>query len=286
MNVKTLYSEFHERYIKTRLKPNTQRGYRINLEKHVLPFIGDCELDSVTIKHLDYITDELTAKGLSARSVVYVHATLRKMFTFAVRRSYMPCTPYAFYDMIRVPEYRHHTITMSEIKQAVKIAEGTPLYAPLVLAGLYGLRRGEVLGLMPGDYDSEKGVLYIQRTRNTNDGREVVTDCKTKNSRRYILIAPEHAGIFARTGSRYIVDMSSEMLDKRWRRFRYKLPEPFHNIRFHDLRHSYATAMMKERVNPKIVSEVLGHSGVGITLDLYSHPDVSMQQQLLDVISK
>ena len=50
--------------------------------------------------------------------------------------------------------------------------------------------------------------------------------------------------------------------------------------------HTYATAMMLARVNPKIVSEALGHSGIGITLDLYSHPDVSMQQQLLDVITE
>ena len=58
----------------------------------------------------------------------------------------------------------------------------------------------------------------------------------------------------------------------------------FPEIRFHDLRHSYATLMLKKGINPKIVSSVLGHSGVGITLDIYSHPDVSMQQRCLEVL--
>ena len=55
----------------------------------------------------------------------------------------------------------------------------------------------------------------------------------------------------------------------------------FPPIRFHDLRHSYATLMLAKGVNAKIVSAVLGHSGVGVTLDIYSHPDVQMQQACL-----
>ena len=289
MDVKTLYTEFYWYYIKTRLKPNTQRGYRVNIEKHYLPFVGELELYDINYHTLDNVTDQLLDKGLSARSVVYVHATARKMFAFAVRRGYLMVSPYDAYDLPRVPEYHHKTVTMTEIRAAVKAAEGTVMYAPLVLAAMYGLRRGEVLGLKPSDFDPASSTLYIQRTRNTVDGQDVVTDCKTKHSRRYVLIAPEHAPIFsvsAPVKGEYVVNMSSEMLDKRWSRFRAMLPKPFHKLRFHDLRHSYATAMMLARVNPKIVSEALGHSGIGITLDLYSHPDVSMQQQLLDVITE
>lgn len=284
MTLNTLYDEFYNRYIVIKLKPNTQRGYRINVQKHIIPYIGFADVKEVDLPCLDYLNDRLTDKGLSPRSIVYVHATLRKMLEFAKRRGYITHNPYDSYDLVRVPEYHHHTITMADIKEVVKLVEGTELYAPIVLAAMYGLRRGEVLGLKWTDFDKSMGVLYIQRTRNTNDGKDMVTDCKTKSSRRYILISAEHAKIFAKTDAPYIVNMSSEVLDKKWKRFRYKLPEQFHNIRFHDLRHSYATAMMKERVNPKIVSAVLGHSGVGITLDLYSHPDVEMQRQLLQII--
>jgi integrase len=57
-------------------------------------------------------------------------------------------------------------------------------------------------------------------------------------------------------------------------------------MRFHDLRHSYATWMLAENVNPKIVSSVLGHANVGITLDIYSHPNVSMQAACLDAMHR
>ena len=65
-------------------------------------------------------------------------------------------------------------------------------------------------------------------------------------------------------------------LEHRFKKFLQKYDFP--QIRFHDLRHSYATLMMSKGVNPKIVSMILGHSGVDVTLDIYSHPDVSMQR--------
>lgn len=79
MTLNTLYEEFYNRYIVIKLKPNTQRGYRINIQKHIIPHIGFADVKEIDLPCLDYLNDRLTDKGLSPRSIVYVHATLRKM---------------------------------------------------------------------------------------------------------------------------------------------------------------------------------------------------------------
>ena len=115
--------------------------------------------------------------------------------------------------------------------------------------------------------------------------KQVISDCKTESGNRHVLLSPLHLRrLLEIGGDGFLCELTPMQLEYRFKRFLLKYDFP--NMRFHDLRHSYATLMLSKGVNPKIVSTILGHSGVDVTLDIYSHPDVSMQQICVDFLPK
>lgn len=244
------------------------------------------DVTSIDLDTLDQITDELHRAGLSNRSILYVHATVRKMINFAIRRGYLDQNPYDRYDLPRIRKYTYRVLPEDEIRRMLQLVQGTDLDIPVTMALCYGLRRGECLGLMPAfDLDVCRNVLHIERTRSVENKKPVITPCKTEDSNRYILLREEHTLMLARSIARqnwhtFACDLTPMQLEHRFKRFLDQ--HDFPRIRFHDLRHSFATLMLAKGVNPKIVSSVLGHSDVSVTLDIYSHPNVDMQQACLD----
>ena len=269
-----------------RLRETTISGYDVNLRKHILPIVGAVSLDDLHISYLDQITDELQDKGLSNKSIVYCHAVTRKMLNYAVKRGYTDVNPYAMFDLPRIQQFRYTVISPEQIDRLANVARDCcpDLYPAIVLAGYYGMRRGEVLGVIPS-CDYRGGVLSVERTRTQIGAKVVITPCKTDHSQRQLLIAAEHREIFACCpAGAYLVEFSPWVLNNGFRRLLVLCDMP--PMRFHDLRHSYATWMLSENVNPKIVSSVLGHANVGITLDIYSHSNVAMQNACLDAMRR
>lgn len=287
MTLVDLSEEFMKNYCAGRLRETTVRGYRVNLENHVVPVLGeDTLIEALTVRDLDRLSEELIAvKGLSKKSVIYCHATLRKALNWAKKRSYIMVNPYDCYDLPRAEDFSWKTLTEEQMRKMLSLVDGVSAFDVAVRLSLkYGLRRGEVLGIIPGqDLNFERCILHIQRTRTEVDGKTVVTPCKTKGSNRYILLEGWDSLTLAGRGRAapkdYAVPLSTNQLQKQFRKF--LALNSFPDIRFHDLRHSYATFMLMQGVNPKIVSGVLGHSGVDITLDIYSHPDLSAQKACL-----
>lgn len=284
-----LAAEFERAYMRTHLRPTTISGYLVNLNNHALPILGGIPAEALTVHDLDNLTEALTEKGLSNKSIVYVHATVRKMLNFAMKREYIPRNPYALFDLPRIRRYTYTIAPPQQLRDMLdkSLREDMQLHAAITLAGCYGLRRGEVLGLIPvKDFNSQSGILTISRTLAIVNRQETITPCKTDNSLRSILIAPRHRYIFtiAHGKSRRLIEYPPAMLDRYFKDFLHRHGYP--DMRFHDLRHSYATWMLDKNVNPKIVSAVLGHSDVSVTLDIYSHPNVKMQQACLDAMEE
>ena len=279
MMLQDLAAEFLKNYCERRLRPSTVRGYRVNLHRHVLPRFGCFEVSNLTVEDLDLLTDVLKDGGLSNRSIVYVHATVRKMFNYAIRRGYVDLTPYDRFDMPRIERYKYYVLPEDEIYRMLRTVRGTVLEVPVTMALCYGLRRGECLGIDPRvDLDPKRNVLHVQRSRSREYGREVITPCKTEDSDRYILLRPEHTKMLMSCG-RWACSLSPDQLEYQFRRMIES--EDFPKIRFHDLRHNYATFMLNHGVDLKIISDVLGHADIAITADTYLHPDVSAQKRCL-----
>lgn len=286
MTVEQLWQEFKVNYVENRLRASTQRGYETNVRLHLLPHYGIVDISSIVVDDLDELTRKLKP-NLCNKSIVYVHATFRKMLNYARRREYIQKNPYDLFDAPRVDKYNYRTFSEEEISRLLYIVKGTELEVPVVFALCYGLRRGECLGIIPAiDLDYKKRILHIQRTRSIEHGESVVTPCKTEKSNRKILLTEEHAGLLLSkmVGKNYACPLSPNQVEHRYKMLLVK--NGFPNVRFHDMRHSFATLMLEKGINPKIVSTVLGHSGIGVTLDLYSHPDINLQEVCIQVISR
>lgn len=284
MRTDELTNEFLENYCKQRLRITTQRGYTINVRKHINPELGDVDISLLTPYDLDNLTQALRCKGLSDKTILYVHATFRKALNYAKRRGYIMVNVYDHFDVPRAADYDYHVLNEDQIARILSLAHtNSSTDIAIRLALRYGLRRGEILGIMPKyDLNHKQRTLHIQRTRTVEYGEDTITPCKTKRSNRYILLLREDLDALASISTPYAVPYTPTQLNNRFRAFLFI--GGFPDIRFHDLRHSYATYMLSKGVNPKIVSSVLGHSGVGITLDIYSHPDVAMQSMCLEVL--
>lgn len=180
----------------------------------------------------------------------------------------------------------------------VERAAGTRLYVPLLLAVTSGMRRGEFLALRWNDIDLDSGVMYVQRSlEQTNDGLRFKSPKSGKG--RPIALLPLTAEV-----------LTAHRLEQEWRK--HVLGEAYQEtdlvcsqedgsvwppdnfsayyasfarraglrgVRLHDMRHTHATQLLGQGVHPKIVSERLGHSSIGITLDIYSHVIPGMQAE-------
>jgi integrase len=198
-------------------------------------------------------------------------------------------------------------LSAEQVKVLFEAAKGDRLEALYVLAVTTGLRQGELLGLKWDDIDLEAGTLRVRRTLTTAKGGPVLSAPKTKGSRRTVrlsrtalealrshlerqlaeidragdlwsengLIFPSEAG--EALGRRYITTHRFKPLLKR-----AKVPQ----IRFHDLRNTCATLLLSKNVNSKVVSEMLGHASIAITLDTYSHVLPNMQESAAKAVEE
>ena len=283
MTVYELLQIFEVNYIRERLRPTTQSGYMVNINNHIIPHIAPIEISNLTVNDIDCLTGTLHREGLSNKSILYVHATLRKALNFAIKRGFISFNPYELADLPRAEDYSYLTLDARSVQILVSKARGKRIYPAVILALYYGLRRGEVLGLRGSDYDPDLGVIHIRRTRSYIKSGIYETPCKTKNGRRSILIEPEHAKMFRiLQPDEYLIKYSQYVLNKDFADLANSIGYP--GLRFHDLRHTYATLMMKNGVSPKIVSSVLGHSDVSVTLEIYSHADIDSQRACLNVL--
>jgi integrase len=264
----------------------TWTRYEELVRLHVNPRIGKRRLARLKPDQLQAFYSELQASR-SPATVLKVHRMLHSAFKLAVRWEAMP---HNVTELVLAPPtgQRHEfdTFTAGQVRSFLKAAQGDRLEALYVLAITTGMRQGELLGLRWQDVDLERGRLQLVRQLKTRQSRRAVVlselavtalvdhrDRQATEREQQGVGWQEHGLVFPNT-----VGGPLDPHNLRQRSFfplleRAGLPR----IRFHDLRHSCATLLLSEGVHPKIVSDLLGHSQIGITLDLYSHVTVTMQ---------
>jgi len=290
-------NHWFETYCKTQLAANTIRGYRVNIENHIVPRIGHVQLNRLKPNDIQTLYDDLLDSGLSGTSVRYVHNNLHKALNAAVKEQLILRNPADYVYPPKVSRFEGDTLTPEQSLTLLKACNGTEIYLPVFLAVSLGLRRGEALGLQWDDIDFVSGTVTIRHSANfTKDGITLSTT-KTKNSRRtlqlpdalkrsleYTLSTQEERkaqyGVGYNPYNLVCCRADGSPLTSNCLHHKFKavldqcgLPE----IRFHDLRHTNATLMLRNAIPAKIVSSMLGHSSIGITLDTYSHVITEMQ---------
>lgn len=287
------------------LADNTIRGYRTNILNHINPSIGDLYLNEIDARAIDRLFDDLGEKGLNTTSQLYVYHTLHKAFETAVKRRELP---YNYCDLIEPPrkaKYESNCLHGSDLSNYFNHLESMELKKsfPILLSLTLGLRRGEVLGLKWSDftYDVESGmmVLHVQRTLTPHKGGPVLSDCKTEKSNRFLILPSlvlscfndwrsyqENNGCYADDGFLFQKAdgsfLSATTLNK-W--LKKSLADcGLADMRFHDLRHSFASYLVEQKVPINTVSQMLGHSKVSTTVDIYTHADFRVQAVAVSLI--
>lgn len=269
MTYKQWYQEYLRLY-KRKLAEKTQESYT-RLNALISPIIGTKELEAITPDDIQtaIISAEETA---GCRQAQLVYTLLHAAFRRAVRSGHIRQSPVEAVDK---PDH--------EGKQGRAI-EGADwqLLAPIIresvafsLACFAGLRRGEVLGLRRGDIDLEAGLIRIERQRVRVRGQLVTAPPKSSAGVRIVPISPELAPILTKAAryllpAAYLVPISPETLGRQWNTAQKAagIKAPY---RFHDLRHTYATRLVLEGINLRVLQYVIGHADYQLTVSTYTH---------------
>ena len=277
----------------------TYAGYKVNVEKHLVPTIGKIRLDELTPLHVQEMMNNRLRSGLSTKSVAYVHQVLRTALGLAVRWDMVSRNVARLVDRPRIQRKPVNPLTPEEARRFLAAIRGHRLEALFSVALALGLRQGEALGLRWEDIDFGGGTLRVAHQLQRIEGKLTLVPPKTNKSRR-TLVMPT-----------MIVDRLREhekrqMAERLWSGSRWSntglvftnrngdptqarhVIEQFHEalrhaglrrVRFHDLRHSCATLLLVQGVSPRVVMEVLGHSEIALTMNAYSHVVPELQQE-------
>jgi len=282
-------------YAKPNLTPRSYERYESITRKHLITSLGNILLTQLRPEHLQKLYAAKLKEGLSARSVKYQHVILHKALQTAIKWGLVSRN---VADGVDVPKaQRGEMITWDEddIARFLKAAESTPYYALFYTALFTGARRGELLLLRWSDVDLlfNPTISVSRSLHQLKDNSFVYTEPKTAKSRRTIALSPSVIPILSdhREKMRVILPIREDALvfstpegtplrpntvSRAWTILAARCGVKV--IRFHDARHTHASLMLKQGIHPKIVQERLGHSGIAITLDTYSHVAPGLQE--------
>jgi integrase len=291
-----------------KLVEETWRRYERDVRLKLIPEIGRVRLARLTAQHVQLCYAHLAQRGQSSTTVLHTHHVPHRALESAYRLGMLARN---VADMVERPKKRHtemHPFTRAQAQGYLEVAESDRLAALFALALSTGMRLGELLALHWTDLDLEGRTVSVNAPLKWRDGVFVLAQPKSKYSRRRIALTAHSVEALRKHLSAQRVErlaagpvwegttwnlvfcdeigrplMDGHVRQKHWRLCRLaSLPK----TRPHDLRHTAATLLLGQRINPKVVSEMLGHSSVNITLDIYSHVLPDMQQDAAAAMAK
>lgn len=305
---KETLNRYLDRWLETsavpRLRARTARDYREVLARYVREPLGQKPLASITPLDIQSVYSGMLESGLSPRTVRQTHAVLRSALKQAVKWQLLPKNPAEYVDLPRQKRTETRAMSREETKRFLDAAKGSRWYALFLLAVTTGMRPGEYLALQWKDVNLDEGTIYVTKTISRRKEKWHFDETKTAKSRRKIKIAPSvaqalraqksrqaaerlKAGIGYQNFDLVFASLNGQPVDCDRLRGRYFKPLlekaglPA-SIRLYDLRHTCATLLLAAGEHPKIVSEMLGHASIQLTLDTYSHVLPDMQQSAVD----
>lgn len=285
----------------------TWKRYEEIVRIHLAPSIGAHSLAKLSPQSVQTLYSAKLEAGLSTTTVHHIHAVLHLALESAVS---LDLVARNVSERVTVPKMGRHEMEVLSPEQSrtlLTAINGDELEALYVLALTTGMRQGELLALKWRDIDLDTGWLRIHTTVRKLHGRFIYAPPKTKRSRRAVALTAmaveslkqhrvRQARAKALVGPAWqendlvFADAVGGPLEGRHMLRHYFRPllerAGLPSIRFHDLRHTTATLLLAQGVHPKVVSEMLGHTTIGITLDTYSHVLPQMQRDAATTLDR
>ena len=293
---------WYELYAEPNVRPTTAASYRRNIELHVIPHIGDIKLNRLTSRKLQKFYKDLLENGrlreaqkeknpgLSNSTVRGIHMMLHNALDRAVRERLILRNPTEDCIIPKLEKKEMKILRPEDIKAYLAAAERRGVLPMFYLELVSGVRKGELVALLWDDLDIEQRTISVSKQALSRPGGEIVVNRpKTENSIRAISIPQEAVDLLVeehqkhpdnpymfpspKTGEMYypdsVVNLHKKLLQD----------AGLGHIRFHDLRHTFATMALQNGVDVKTVSAMLGHYDAGFTLRTYTHATRQMQEQ-------
>lgn len=293
------YMQMWLRLIKNSVEENTYAGYEISVERRIGPYFRELgvALSSLNALHIESFYEYCYNKlGLKGVTIQHFHGLMHKALKYAVKHDLIPTSPMEKVDRPKAQKFVGSFYSLAELERLIEVARGDPVEFPVFMAAFYGLRRSEILGIQWQSVDFENNVLTIDHTviETKWDGKMTVFEknrTKNKSSCRSLPLVPEYRDLLLRIkaqqeenrklcGNCYIesdyvyVNPMGEIYKPNYvtNHFRLLLKKNgLREIRFHDLRHTCASLLLKHGASMRDIQEWLGHSHYATTADIYAH---------------
>ena len=298
---------WYKTYSKPHIRLTTQLCYENRIYLHIIPSIGEIPLNKLTQSDLQKFYADLKKNGrkskverygtgVSDRLVRSCHATCRTALQKAVDEKLISVNPAIGCKLPPKKAQEMQVLTHEEMRRFLIQSKQDDFYELALLELATGMRRGEICALKWSDLDFETGALHIQRQAYHADHGVVISEPKTKQSCRSIILPPSVLNVLRQY---------REAVDSEWMfPSPVKEGEPLNpngvyrkmvkildraqckRVRFHDLRHTFATTALEHGMDIKTLSAIIGHVSSATTLDIYSHITDDMQINAANKIEK
>ena len=290
-----------EHYAKPVMRATTYNNYETLIRLHIKPYIGEVKLNKLTTLQIQKLYNRLLThgrfdrseakdqpKGLSGKTVRNIHTVIHSACEKAIMERLLAVNPTKGCRLPKKERTEMKVLPPEKLADFFREAKETGVFELYYLDLSTGLRRGELLGLKWSDIDFEKRTLEVKRQIQRVNGVIQETAPKTNNAYRKILLSSETIEILkaykeqqtiqseyvfpSPTGEIMEPDSARKMLKRVLQR------AGSDELRFHDLRHTFATLALQNGVDVKTLSGILGHYSAGFTLDTYAHVTAQMQE--------
>lgn len=284
------------------IKPATKSAYEEHIRVHIKPSLGNIPLKQLSTRDIQQLyTGLLKERELSPKTVRNIHGVLHRTLEQAKLLGYIRVNPADAAVTPRVEKKQVEALDAEDVGKFLAAIKGSKYEYPLFVAIFTGLRQGELLGLTWDCVDFEHGLLLINKQHNRVKGDTEFRFASLKNDKARVLTAADEVMevlrlqkqrqeswaaalgdgwenldnlVFTTEFGRYI---NNKILYQNFKRIMKKLGKP--NLRFHDLRHTYAVNSLRAGDDIKTVQENLGHATASFTLSTYAHATPGMKKE-------
>lgn len=290
---------WYENHSKPSIRPTTQKGYEEWIYVHAIPALGHIKLNKLTQADCQKFLNEMKANGrkihrdtkgpgMSEKSVRSCYHMIRMALERAVKDGLIKKNPILG---VKLPPPEHKEmklLSMEEIQRFLIQAKEEGMYELFLLELTTGLRRGELLALTWDDLNFETGELCINKQFTPAGGKIILCEPKTKAAFRNIILPPPMVEVlreYKRSIFSHLMFPSrikpDQPIDPGY--IRKRLQQILEHaeckkVRFHDLRHTFATMSLEHGMDIKTLSAIIGHVSSRTTLNIYTHITSEMQE--------